>query len=187
MEGVADAFAARFAEHLGSLKVGDPMDETTEVGPLVNAEAAEDMEGLVQDAVERGARVVSGGGRMEGEGYFYQPTVLTNVRPEMRVVEEESFCPVAPVITVKDEEEAIRVANDTEFGLGGSVWTRDLERGVRLARRIEAGTLFVNNITKSDPRMPFGGIKRSGLGRELSRFGIREFVNVKAVNVYEHA
>lgn len=186
MEGVADAFAERFAEHLGRLKVGDPMDEGTEVGPLVNAQAADDMEGLLEDAVEKGARVVSGGARMETKGYFFQPTVLTNVRPEMRVVAEESFCPVAPIITVRDEEEALRVANDTEFGLGGSVWTRDLERGVRLARRIEAGTLFVNSITKSDPRMPFGGIKRSGLGRELSRFGIREFVNVKAVNVYEH-
>ncbi len=186
VEDVADLFAEKFAEYMSQLVVGDPMDERTDVGPLVNAAAADEMEGMVEDAISRGARVVTGGKRMEAKGYFYEPTLLTDVRPEMRVVAEESFCPVAPVITVKDEEEAVKVANDSEFGLGGSVWTRDLERGLRLARRIEAGTLFVNAITKSDPRMPFGGIKKSGLGRELSKFGIREFVNVKALNVYEH-
>ncbi|MFQ5911282.1 MAG: aldehyde dehydrogenase family protein, partial [Thermoplasmata archaeon] len=134
----------------------------------------------------KGAKVLTGGKRLKRKGYFYQPTLLTNVRPDMKVVSQEVFGPVAPIITVKDEDEAIRVANSTEFGLGGSVWTRDLERGMKVAKRIEAGTLFVNAMTKSDPRMPFGGIKKSGLGRELSKFGIKEFVNVKAVNVYEH-
>ncbi|MEE9601023.1 MAG: NAD-dependent succinate-semialdehyde dehydrogenase [Thermoplasmata archaeon] len=186
MEKVADTFSQRFAEYMNELVVGDPMDEETQVGPLVNLDSAEEMGDLVEDAISKGARLISGGKRLHKEGYFFRPTVLTDVTPEMRVVAEESFCPVAPVITVKDEDEAIEVANSTEFGLGGSVWTRDLERGMRVARQIEAGTLFVNAVTKSDPRMPFGGIKRSGLGRELSRFGIREFVNVKALNVYDH-
>ncbi len=186
VEDVADAFAAKFAEHMGELVVGDPMDEETQVGPLVNAAAADDMEAMIQDAVGKGATLVAGGKRLKRDGHFFEPTLLTGVSPDMRVAAEESFCPVAPIIAVKDEEEAIRVANDSEFGLGGSVWTQDLERGMRVARHIEAGTLFVNAITKSDPRMPFGGIKKSGLGRELARFGIREFVNIKAVNVYEH-
>lgn len=186
IEPVAEAFAKSFAEELNKLVVGDPLDEKTDVGPLVNEAALEGMQALVEDAVQKGAKVVAGGKQTGTKGYFFQPTVLVNAKPGMRVVTEESFCPVAPIITVKDEEEAIRVANDTEFGLGGSVWTRNLERGVRLLKRVDAGTLFVNNITKSDPRMPFGGIKKSGLGRELSKFGIREFVNVKAINVYEH-
>lgn len=185
-ERVADAFAEKLATEMGRLVVGDPMDEKTQVGPLVNADAAEDMAALVQDAVDRGATVVTGGSRPQESGYFYQPTLLTHVTPEMRVVTEEAFCPIAPILPVKDDDEAIRLANDTEFGLGGSVWTRDLDRGMRLAKRIDAGTLFVNGIVKSDPRMPFGGIKKSGLGRELSKFGLREFVNVKALNVYEH-
>ncbi|MFQ5908234.1 MAG: NAD-dependent succinate-semialdehyde dehydrogenase [Thermoplasmata archaeon] len=187
MEGVAGEFAQAFAGYMSQLVVGDPMEEETQVGPLVNAAAADDMQALVQDALDKGAKLVTGGKRVEGNGYFVEPTLLTGVGPDMRVVAEESFCPVAPIIVVKDEEEAISVANDSEFGLGGSVWTKDLEKGMRVARRIEAGTLFVNAITKSDPRMPFGGIKKSGLGRELSKFGIREFVNVKALNVYEQA
>ncbi len=186
VEEVADAFAQRFAEYMSRLVVGDPMDEKTQVGPLVNLAAAEEMGEMVKDAISKGAKVVAGGNRVDRAGYFFQPTLLTQVKPDMRVVTEESFCPVAPIIAVKDEFEAIRVANASEFGLGGSVWTKDLERGVRVAKRIEAGTLFVNAITKSDPRMPFGGIKKSGLGRELSKFGIREFVNVKALNVYDH-
>ncbi len=186
VEEVAGAFAQRFAEYMSQLVVGDPMDEETQVGPLVNAAAADDTEDMVQDAVGKGAKLVTGGNRVEGTGFFFEPTLLTGVRPDMRVVAEESFCPVAPIISVKDEEEAIGVANDSEFGLGGSIWTKDLERGMRVAKRIEAGILFVNAITKSDPRMPFGGIKKSGVGRELSKFGIREFVNVKAINVYEH-
>ncbi len=186
VEAVADEFARKLADHMSQLVVGDPMDEKTQVGPLVNAQAVNDMEGMVVDAVEKGAKLLVGGRRVVGPGHFFEPALLTGVSPNMRVATEESFCPVAPIITVKDEEEAVRVANDSEFGLGGSVWTEDLERGVRVARRIEAGTLFVNAITKSDPRMPFGGIKKSGLGRELSKFGIREFVNVKGVSVYDH-
>ncbi len=185
MESVAEAFADRFVQEIGKLVVGDPMDEKTDIGPLVNEAALDGARALVEDAIHKGARVVTGGKRIGSKGNFFQATVLANVTPDMRVVNEESFCPVAPILTVKDEEEAIRVANETEFGLGGSVWTRDLERGVRLLKRVDAGMLFVNSITKSDPRMPFGGVKKSGYGRELSKFGILEFVNVKAINVYE--
>ncbi|MFQ5837616.1 MAG: NAD-dependent succinate-semialdehyde dehydrogenase [Thermoplasmata archaeon] len=185
-EEVVEPFSKKFAEYLNRVVVGDPMEEDTQVGPLVNEEAAKEMEELVNEAVSRGAKVLAGGKRLERKGYFYLPTLLTNVRPDMKVVAQEVFGPVAPVIAVKDEDEAIKVANSSDFGLGGSVWTKDLERGMRVAKRIEAGTVFVNEVTKSDPRMPFGGIKKSGLGRELSKFGIREFVNVKALNVYEH-
>ena len=122
---------------------------------------------------------------MARRGYFLEPTVVTDVTPDMPLAQEEVFGPVAPIMVVKDEGEAINVANSTQFGLGGSVWTKDLERGLRVARRIEAGTVFVNSIVKSDPRMPFGGIKKSGIGRELSKYGLREFVNIKGINIYE--
>lgn len=183
---VAARFSRRFAEYLDRLVVGDPMDMATQVGPLVSEDAVTGMEDVVDDAVRKGATIVTGGRRPDGKGYFYPPTLLTDVKTDMKVAASEVFGPVAPIITVQDEEEAIRVANSSEFGLGGSVWTKDLERGMKVAKRIEAGSLFVNAITKSDPRMPFGGTKKSGLGRELSKFGIREFVNVKALSVYEH-
>jgi len=171
---------------MAALVVGDPLDEATQVGPLVSEAARQEIEAQVQDAVTRGARALCGGRRPDRPGFFYAPTVLAGVTPQMRVAQEEVFGPVAPVLVVEDEDEAVRLANDSEFGLGGSVWTRDLARGERVARRLEAGATFVNSIVKSDPRLPFGGVKRSGLGRELSWHGLREFVNVKAVNVYDH-
>jgi succinate-semialdehyde dehydrogenase/glutarate-semialdehyde dehydrogenase len=183
---LAEPFQRRFAERMASLVVGDPLAEATQVGPLVSAAARLEIEAQVQDAVTRGARVLCGGRRPDRPGFFYAPTVLAGVTPGMRVAREEVFGPVAPVLVVEDEDEAVRLANDSEFGLGGSVWTRDLARGERVARRLEAGATFVNSIVKSDPRLPFGGVKRSGLGRELSWHGLREFVNVKAVNVYDH-
>jgi succinate-semialdehyde dehydrogenase/glutarate-semialdehyde dehydrogenase len=186
VEAIADAFTARFAELMGELKVGDPRDEATQVGSLVNEAAVTELEGQLAQSVALGARVLCGGERLPGRGCFFPPTVVTNTRPGMRLVDEEVFGPIAPIITVKDEAEAVALANRSEFGLGGSVWTRDLARGVRVAREVESGTLFVNSITKSDPRMPFGGVKNSGLGRELSHYGLKEFVNVKGVNVYDH-
>ncbi|MCK4757935.1 MAG: NAD-dependent succinate-semialdehyde dehydrogenase [Thermoplasmata archaeon] len=185
-ESVAGEFSRRFAESVNELKVGDPMETDTQVGPLVNKSALEEIEAQVSDALAKGASVLTGGSVLEQDGYFFRPTVLANVSTDMRVFKEEVFGPVAPIITVKDDAEAVSVANMTEFGLGGNVWTRDVERGILVANRIDAGTVFVNSITKSDPRMPFGGIKKSGIGRELAKFGIREFVNVKALNVYEH-
>jgi acyl-CoA reductase-like NAD-dependent aldehyde dehydrogenase len=171
---------------MGELIVGDPISEATNIGPMVNAEGLEKLQAQVSDAVNKGAKALTGGKRLDRAGYFYTPTVLINTTPDMKVVTDEVFAPVAPVIVVKNEAEAISVANSTEFGLGGSIWTKDLEKGEQLARKIEAGAVFVNNITKSDPRMPFGGVKKSGLGRELSKFGLKEFVNVKGLNIYNH-
>ncbi len=185
VEQIADAFAERFATLMSEQIVGDPMDEKTQVGPIVDEKALRQLESQLERSVELGARVVTGGARLERTGYFFKPTVVTKITPEMPIACEEVFGPIAPVIVVKDEDEAIEVANNSEFGLGGSIWTRDLDRGVRLARRLEAGAVFVNSIVKSDPRMPFGGVKKSGIGRELSKYGLREFVNVKGINVYE--
>ena len=186
VEAVAEAFAARFSELMGELKVGDPRDETTQVGPLVNEGAVTELAEQLAQSVSLGARVLCGGERLVGQGCFFPPTVVAGTRPGMRLVDEEVFGPIAPIISVKDEAAAVALANCSEFGLGGSVWTRDLARGVRVAREVESGTLFVNSITKSDPRMPFGGVKNSGLGRELSHYGLKEFVNVKGINVYDH-
>ena len=168
------------------MKVGDPTDETTEVGALVNEAAVTELEEQLAQSVALGAEVLCGGKRLPGSGCFFPPTVVANCRSGMRLVDEEVFGPIAPIITVKDDAEAVEVANASEFGLGGSVWTRDLQRGARIAGEVDSGTLFVNSITKSDPRMPFGGVKNSGLGRELSHYGLKEFVNVKGINIYEH-
>jgi len=186
VEAVAEAFAQRFCEMMEKLKVGDPRDETTQVGSLVNEAAVKELEQQLAESVALGARVLCGGERLPGVGCFFPPTVVDNTRPGMRLVDEEVFGPIAPLITVANETEAVALANRSDFGLGGSVWTRDLERGLKVAREIESGTVFVNSITKSDPRMPFGGVKKSGLGRELSHYGLKEFVNVKSLSVYDH-
>ncbi len=186
VEAVAEAFAERFTELMTGLKVGDPRDESTQVGALVNEGAVKELEEQLAQSVSLGARVLCGGAKLPGRGCFFPPTVVNNTRPGMRLVDEEVFGPIAPIVTVANETEAIALANQSDFGLGGSVWTRDPDRGLRVAREIESGTVFVNSITKSDPRMPFGGIKKSGLGRELSHYGLKEFVNVKGLNVYDH-
>ncbi|MCK4414619.1 MAG: NAD-dependent succinate-semialdehyde dehydrogenase [Candidatus Eisenbacteria sp.] len=183
---LAEDFTRHFAAGLEALTVGDPLDEATQVGPVVDERALVELETQLARSVAAGAKVVTGGKRLSRPGCFFAPTLVTETTPEMPVMSEEVFGPIAPVIVVADEAEAIAVANQTPFGLGGSVWTRDLERGLRLARRIEAGTVFVNSIVKSDPRMPFGGIKKSGIGRELYKYGLREFVNIKGINIYEH-
>jgi len=156
------------------------------VGALVNEGATKELEEQLAQSVSLGANVLCGGAKLPGRGCFFPPTVVNNARPGMRLVDEEVFGPIAPIVTVANETEAIALANQSEFGLGGSVWTRDPDRGLRVAREIESGTVFVNSITKSDPRMPFGGIKNSGLGRELSHYGLKEFVNIKGLSVYEH-
>lgn len=183
---LAAPFTARFGELAAGLVVGDPLDERTQVGPLVSAAAREEIVAQVADSLAAGARLVTGGRPLDRPGFYYAPTVLADVTPGMRTAREEVFGPVAPVLVVPDEAAAIALANDTPFGLGASVWTRDPDRGERVARRLEAGAVFVNSIVKSDPRMPFGGIKRSGIGRELSHQGLREFVNVKGLSVYDH-
>jgi len=181
VEKVVDEFSKKFADLASKLKIGDPMEDGTRLGSLVNKEALETIEKQVKDAVDKGAKILTGGKRIEGKGFFYEPTIITNTKPNMEIVKDEVFGPVAAIISVKDADEALKIANSTEFGLGGSVWTKDIEKGKEIAKKIESGTVFVNSITKSDPRMPFGGIKQSGLGRELSKYGMKEFVRYEGI------
>jgi succinate-semialdehyde dehydrogenase/glutarate-semialdehyde dehydrogenase len=166
---------------MDELKVGDPLDRATDVGPMARADLLDDLDDQVRRSVEAGARLRTGGRRREGKGWYYLPTVLTGVKPGMAAFDEETFGPVAAVIRARDTDDAIELANRSRFGLGASVWTSDSVRAEALASEIEAGSVFVNGIVKSDPRLPFGGIKSSGYGRELSSMGIQEFVNIKTV------
>ena len=181
VESRVKEFEEQQAAIMQAMKVGDPLDEATEVGPLARPDLVDELDEQVKQSVKMGARVIAGGERVPGEGCFYQPTVLSDVKRGMAVYEQETFGPVSAIIPVKDEEEAVAVANESVYGLGGSIWTRDIERGKRLARRIESGAVFINGMTKSDPRLPFGGVKKSGYGRELSHYGIKEFVNIKSI------
>jgi acyl-CoA reductase-like NAD-dependent aldehyde dehydrogenase len=181
VETVADEFERRFIDGVSGLRVGDPVQRETQIGPLARDDLRDAVEGQVRRSVEQGAHVALGGHRMERKGYFYAPTVLTGVTTEMPAASEETFGPLAAVIRARDTDEAIAIANDSQFGLGASLWTLDIERALTLAGEIQAGSVFINGMVASDPRLPFGGIKRSGYGRELSEFGIREFVNIKTV------
>src|SRR6184192_2456283 len=181
VERVADQFLERFTTEMRARKVGDPLDATTHVGPQARLDLRENLHRQVQESVQRGAQAILGGQLPRGRGAFYPPTVLVAVEPGMPAFDQETFGPVAAVIRAKDEADAIRIANASPYGLGAAVWTRDTQRGERVAREIEAGSVFVNGLVKSDPRLPFGGVKRSGYGRELSEYGLREFVNVKTV------
>ena len=181
VDAVYHEFLDAFTKEVEAYVVGDPMETATTLGPLVNAAGREDLEKQVAESVAKGARIVTGGKRVGERGFFYAPTILADVVPGMPAYHDELFGPVASLIRVHDADEAIRVANDTPFGLGGSVWTKDVERGKLLAARVRAGAVFVNGMVKSDPRLPFGGTGVSGYGRELSLHGIREFVNVKTV------
>ena len=181
VERVADQFLERFTTEMRARKVGDPLDATTHVGPQARLDLRENLHRQVQESVQRGAQAILGGQLPRGRGAFYPPTVLVAVEPGMPAFDQETFGPVAAVIRAKDEANAIRIANASSYGLGAAVWTRDAQRGERVAREIEAGSVFVNGLVKSDPRLPFGGVKRSGYGRELSVEGLREFVNVKTV------
>ncbi len=175
-------FQERFVEAMAARTLGDPLDEASDIGPQARTDLRDDLHRQVRESIERGATVLLGGEAPDGPGAYYPPTVLTDVAPGMPAYDEELFGPVAAVIPVDDEAEAVRVANDTAFGLGAAVFTRDVARGEMIAaHHLEAGACFVNGLVKSDPRLPFGGIKESGYGRELSPFGIREFVNVKTV------
>ncbi len=178
---VFDAFAEHFAAGMRALRVGDPMDEDTEVGPLSSEKGRNDLEELVDDAVEAGATVLCGAERPEGAGWYYAPTILADVTPDMRIHREEAFGPVATLYRAADLDEAIAIANDSPFGLSSNVWTRDEAEVDRFARDLEAGGVYVNGMTASHPAFPFGGVKRSGYGRELSGHGIREFCNITTV------
>ncbi len=180
-ESVADAFVTAFAGRVRALTVGDPADRGTDIGPLARADLRESLHAQVVATLAQGATLLTGGRAADRPGFFYEPTVLDHVTPAMTAFREETFGPVAAVVRAADAAEAIRLANDTEFGLGAALWTGDLDRARELARVIEAGAVFVNGMVASDPRLPFGGIKRSGYGRELGAHGIREFVNTKTL------
>lgn len=181
VESVADEFERKFVEVASKLRIGNPLESQTQMGPVARADLRDTLDKQVQATVKMGAKVLLGGKPMEGKGSFYPPTIVTNVTPEMPMFREETFGPVAAVIRARDTDHAIELANDSEFGLSSNLWTRNIELAQQLATRIAAGGVFINGMTASDPRLPFGGVKRSGYGRELSSFGIQEFVNVQTV------
>ena len=180
-EPIADEFERRFVAKMEGLKIGDPFDDATELGPLSTPDAVKDIDGDVQKTIKAGAKLLTGGHPIKGPGNFYAPTVLTNIPKNSPAYGEEFFGPVASIFRVKDQDEAIRIANDVRFGLGASIWTNDEQERERFINEIEAGMVFFNKMVASDPRIPFGGVKASGHGRELSAVGMREFLNAKTV------
>ena len=185
VKNVADEFIEKFVQKTEKLKVGDPLSDDTDIGPLVNASGLKKIDFQVKESIKEGAEVVTGGEQIGKKGYFYKPTVLKNVNPKMSIAQEEVFGPVAPIIVADDEVEAIELANNSDYGLGASIWTQDLDKAERLSSSVESGIVSVNNVVASDPRVPFGGVKKSGFGRELSRYGMLEFVNIKSVRLYD--
>ncbi|MEA2488482.1 MAG: succinate-semialdehyde dehydrogenase / glutarate-semialdehyde dehydrogenase [Acidobacteriota bacterium] len=180
-QDIAGEFEARFVAAMKALVIGDPLDEKTDIGPLAMPQLVEDIDKQVRESVAAGARLITGGHRIGDRGNFYAPTVLADIPPDAPALAEETFGPIAALVRVADFDEAVRVANATQFGLGASVWTRDRAEAERFATEIDAGQVFVNAMVASDPRIPFGGVKHSGFGRELGVYGIREFVNIKTV------
>jgi succinate-semialdehyde dehydrogenase/glutarate-semialdehyde dehydrogenase len=180
-ETIADEFQRRFVEAMEALRVGDPLEETTDVGPLAMPQIVEDLEAQVSASVAAGATLLTGGRRLRDRGNFYAPTVLSNIPPGAPAFAEETFGPVAALFRIRDAEEAVQLANATPFGLGASVWTADRDEAEGFIAGVDSGQVFVNAMVASDPRLPFGGVKHSGFGRELGVYGIREFVNIKTV------
>jgi acyl-CoA reductase-like NAD-dependent aldehyde dehydrogenase len=182
---IADQFTEKFVQKAEKLRVDNPLLEDTDMGPVVNAKSLENIDRIVKASIKEGAELLTGGEKVKDKGYFYRPTILKKVLPKMEIVQEEVFGPVAPIIVTNDEKEAIKVANDSKFGLGSSIWTQDLEKAEKLSAMMESGIVTVNNMVVSDPRVPFGGVKKSGFGRELSRYGMLEFVNIKSIRLYD--
>lgn len=182
---IAQKFTEQFVSRVEKLRVGDPLSPETDIGPMVNENGLIEVDRQVNASAKMGARVLVGGHRLDRKGFFYAPTVLGNITRDMPVMTEEVFGPVAPIFVVADADEAVEVANSTEFGLGASVWTQDRTKAEKLCRQIQSGVVTVNNVVASDPRVPFGGVKKSGIGRELGRYGMMEFTNVKTIRLYE--
>lgn len=181
VKDIAEEFSAKFAKKLASVKIGDPMDKSTELGPIAREDLLHELQTQVDKSIKLGAVILTGGKILERDGFYFPPTLITNVRPGMPAYNEEIFGPVASLIVAEDENDAIRIANDSPFGLGASLWTSNIEKAKLLASQIDSGSVFINGMVKSDPRLPFGGVKLSGYGRELSHYGIKEFVNIKTV------
>ncbi|MEW6194351.1 MAG: NAD-dependent succinate-semialdehyde dehydrogenase [Bacteroidota bacterium] len=181
VEKIYAEFEKKFVELMNKAIIGDPMELQTELGPIAREDLLLELDQQVKQSVEKGAQILCGGKRLNREGFYYAPTILANLKKGMPAYDDEIFGPVASLIKVKDEAEAIAVANDSAFGLGASLWTSNIEKAKLLASKVESGSVFINGMVKSDPRLPFGGIKNSGYGRELSHYGIKEFVNIKTV------
>jgi succinate-semialdehyde dehydrogenase/glutarate-semialdehyde dehydrogenase len=182
-DSIADSFTERLLKQVAQLRIGDPLDPDTNIGPLARADLRDGVDRQVRDSVDRGARILTGGRPAQRPGFFYEPTVLDQVTADMPVLTEEVFGPAVPIVRAPDVDGAVRLANDSRFGLGSNVWTSDLDRGEEIATMLDAGHTAVNGLTASDPRLPFGGVKDSGYGRELSSYGLYEFVNVHTVVV----
>jgi acyl-CoA reductase-like NAD-dependent aldehyde dehydrogenase len=185
VKDIANEFSEKFVQKTEKLKVGDPLSEDTDLGPIVNDSGLKTIDSQVKDSVKDGAEILTGGEQMGSKGYFYKPTILKKVSTHMRVAQEEVFGPAAPIIVADDEKEVMRLANNSQYGLGASIWTEDLDRAEKLSRMVHSGIVTVNNVVISDPRVPFGGVRKSGFGRELSRYGMLEFVNIKSVRFYD--
>jgi succinate-semialdehyde dehydrogenase/glutarate-semialdehyde dehydrogenase len=180
---IYDRFIGEFVKRVSRVRVGDPLDESTELGPLATGSIRDELDQQVQASLKAGASLLTGGRKMARDGYYYEPTVLADIPPSAPAAHDELFGPVASVFKAKDIDDAIRIANGTSFGLGASAWTRDRAEQDRFVADIQAGLVFINGMVVSDARLPFGGVKNSGFGRELAEFGIREFVNIKSVRV----
>ncbi|HZC21207.1 MAG TPA: NAD-dependent succinate-semialdehyde dehydrogenase, partial [Nitrososphaeraceae archaeon] len=185
VKDIANEFIEKFVQKTEKLKVGDPLSENTDLGPVVNASGLKTIDSQVKDTVKEGAEILTGGEQMGSKGYFYKPTIVKNVSTQMRMAREEVFGPAAAIILADDEIEAVRLANDSQYGLGASIWTEDLDNAEKLSRFVHSGMVTVNNVVVSDPRVPFGGVKKSGFGRELSKFSMLEFVNIKSIRFYD--
>ena len=180
MEKIIENFTTAFEQEIQKLNIGNPMDEDTDIGPVAKKEFVESLEKTLSDARSKGANPRVYGAECK-KGFFFRPTLIPAASLDMEVCKVEVFGPIAPVISVKDENEAVKIANSTEFGLGAEVWSRNMERAERLAKRIRSGFVAINGTVRSDPRLPFGGSKKSGIGRELSHYGLKQFVNIKTV------
>ncbi len=185
VKDIANEFIEKFVQKTEKLTVGDPLSEDTDLGPIVNASGFKTIDSQVKDSVKEGAEILTGGEQIGSKGYFYKPTIVQNVTTNMRMGQEEVFGPAAAVMVAEDEIEAVRLANDSQYGLGASIWTQDLDKAENLSKMVSSGMVTVNNVVISDPRVPFGGVRKSGFGRELSRFSMLEFVNIKSIRFYD--
>jgi acyl-CoA reductase-like NAD-dependent aldehyde dehydrogenase len=181
VDSVAEKFVASFVANAKKLKVGDPMESGIAIGPMARGNLRDELHKQVERTVAAGGVLKLGGQPLQGAGFYYPPTIIDNVAPDMAAFCEETFGPVAAIVRARDEDDAIRLANQTEFGLGAAIWSNDSAKAKRMARQIDAGAVFINGMVASDPRLPFGGIKHSGYGRELGDFGLKEFVNIKTL------